>query len=318
MRARVALRILTLASAFGLIARPAGAGPWGLAPREWYERVESGVFSSPSVYLDSGLRADTGLVVERRTVSLYNELGWKQGMTFLFRLPAVSVTRRDDSRAKQATATGLQDLLVGMRFSLLQGRVPTALEVAWTAPLGYNRNLDALGMGLGDGQQQLSVELHAGMEFLGRGFVQVSGGRVDRFLGTGGMVRALYPVVRATRLESDSALRANSDSERAVWSDRLAASADAAFWVSRSVLAGARYRGFVTLSRGQLTPDINLHQMGPMVLYRVDDRLDVYAGSWIATAGRNTSRANEAYAGLAFHKTKLNRLQGFLGGKQGP
>ena len=132
------------------------------------------------------------------------------------------------------------------------------------------------------------------------------------------MVRALYPVVRATRLESDSALRANSDSERAVWSDRLAASADAAFWVSRSVLAGARYRGFVTLSRGQLTPDINLHQMGPMVLYRVDDRLDVYAGSWIATAGRNTSRANEAYAGLAFHKTKLNRLQGFLGGKQGP
>jgi hypothetical protein len=318
MRARVALRILILASAAGLFARPAGAGPWGLAHGEWYSKVESGVFSSPSVYLDSGVKADTGLVVEQRTLSLYNELGWKKGMTFLFRIPAVSITRQDGFRATQATATGFQDLMVGMRWALLTGRVPTAFEVAWMAPMGYNRNLDSLNMRLGDGQQQLSLELHAGMEFLGRGFVQVSGGRVDRFLGTGGMVRALYPYVRATRVESDSVLRSRSGSERAVWSDRLSASADAAFWVSRSVLAGARYRGFVTLSHGQLAPDINLHQAGPVLLYRVDDRLDVYAGSWFSTAGRNTPRTNEVYAGIAFHKTKLNRLQGFLGGKQGP
>ena len=55
---------------------------------------------------------------------------------------------------------------------------------------------------------------------------------------------------------------------------------------------------------------------GPVVLYRVDDGLDVYAGSWSTTAGRNTLRYREVYAGVAFHKTKLNRLQGFLGNKQ--
>jgi hypothetical protein len=318
MSARIALPIVLLAASAALLPRPAAAGPWGLAPGEWYSRIEGSVFSTSTFYLDGGARSDTSLVVEQRALSSYNELGWKRGMTFFFNLPAMSVTRRDDLHPMRATATGFQDILVGIRFRLLEGRTPMALELAWSGPLGYNRNLDSLGLQLGDGLQQATIEFHVGRSLFGRGFVQASGGRGYRYLGTGGLVRASYPYLYAVRQEEDSVLSSRAEPEKWVWSDRLFASADLGVWVGPSLLVGGRYRGFVTLSHGPLAPDVNLHLAGPVLLYRLDDRLDMYAGSWSTTAGRNTFRFNQVYVGVAFHKTKLDRLQGFLGGKQAP
>ena len=47
-------------------------------------------------------------------------------------------------------------------------------------------------------------------------------------------------------------------------------------------------------------------------------RLDVFAGSWHTPSGRNTLALDQYYAGLAWKSTKLNRLQGFLGGDARP
>ena len=193
-----------------------------------------------------------------------------------------------------------------------------ALEVAWSGPMGYNRSLESLGLHLGDGLQQASLDLHVGRSLFGRGFVQASAGRAYRYLGAGGLLRAFYPNLLAERVRPDSVLRSHGHAEKWAWSDRLSASVDAGVWVSRSLLVGGSYRGLVTASHGALAPDVRLHQAGPVLLYRLDDRLDLIAGSWSSTAGRNTLHFGQVYAAMAFHKTKLNRLQGYLGGTRSP
>jgi hypothetical protein len=60
------------------------------------------------------------------------------------------------------------------------------------------------------------------------------------------------------------------------------------------------------------------YSAGPVVLVRVDDRLDVSGGSWFTWFGRNALRSNEVYLAVAFKQSKLNRLQGFLGTSQRP
>jgi hypothetical protein len=55
-----------------------------------------------------------------------------------------------------------------------------------------------------------------------------------------------------------------------------------------------------------------------MVLYRVDDHLDVKAGSWSTASGKNVLHYDQFYVGVAFHQSKLNRLQGFSGSTKNP
>jgi hypothetical protein len=54
------------------------------------------------------------------------------------------------------------------------------------------------------------------------------------------------------------------------------------------------------------------------MLWRVDDRLDLTAGSWSTAMARNNLHYDQFYVALAFKQTKLNRLQGFLGGTKAP
>ena len=300
MSARIALPTLLLAVLAGVTpASEAAAGPWGLAPGEWFANLEGSTFTSSSFHLADGSRASTGLLVQQRALRLYGEMGWKKRASVVFALPAMSVTRRDGP--VQGTATGFQDVLLGLRYHVLDGVTAAAIEIDWNAPAGYNRNLDSLGLHLGDGLQELSADLGLGTAMLGRGFVQGSLGYGYRFLGIG--KRDKGPVVAG-----------DPATAKHTWSDRLRASADLALWVRPSLLVGARYRGIVTLSNGALVPETNAHLAGAVLLYRVDDRLDVLAGSWSTASGKNTLHVNELYVGVAFHHTKLNHLQGFLGG----
>ena len=50
----------------------------------------------------------------------------------------------------------------------------------------------------------------------------------------------------------------------------------------------------------------------------VDDRIDAFAGSWHSPVGKNVLHIDEYYAGVTWKATKLNRLQGFLGGAKRP
>jgi len=303
MSARTALPTLSFAVLASLaLVRPAGAGPWGIGPGEWYAGFEGSTFTANTFHGD-GFRADTGLVVEERALRSTFELGAGRRVTLVLGLPVVSITRRD--ARVQGTASGFQDLLVGARYNLINRSTALALEIDWNAPSGYNRKLDTLGTRLGDGLQELSARLELGTTLGSRGFLQGSVAYGYRYLGV--FERDSGPYVAGTPVLA-----------KYQWSDRLHANADVALWMGSSWLVAGRYRGLVTLSHGALVPETNVHLAGPLLLYRVDDRLDVFAGSWSTATGKNTLHYDQVYLGLAFHRTSLSRVQGFLGGTQTP
>ena len=67
-----------------------------------------------------------------------------------------------------------------------------------------------------------------------------------------------------------------------------------------------------------LSPERTLHLAGPVLVWRVDDRLDLTAGSWSTAMAKNALDYNQVYVAVAFKQTRLNRLQGFLGGTKAP
>ncbi len=303
MSARSALPTLTIALLTTLAAvPPAAAGPWGLARGEWAATVEGSTFAANTFHGD-GFRADSGLIVEERALRALVEVGWKHRLTLVIGLPVASVTRR--STAVQGTATGFQDLLLGMRYGLASGRRAAALELDWQAPSGYNRNLDTLGTRLGDGLQELSARLQLGTAIAGRAFLEGGLGYGYRYLGI-------------TERTAGAVAPGDRSPAKYLWSSRLHAHADLGIWIGPSLLAGGRYRGVKTLSNGALAPETDVHLAGPILLYRVDDRLDMFAGSWSTATGKNTLHSDQVYLGLSFHRTTLDRLQGYLGGTRAP
>lgn len=303
MSARIALPTLSFAAvAMFLLVPPAAAGPWGLTPGEWYAGIEGRTYTSNTFRGDAG-RADTGLVVEERALAALVELGLAKRMTLVCGLPTVSVTRRNATA--EGTATGFQNVLLGFRYNLVNGSTAAALELDWSAPAGYNRKLDTLGTQLGDGLQELAARLDVGTAIGARGFLQGSLGYGYRYLGIG-------------KRDAGEYVPGDPPSAKYVWSDRLHASADLGLWLGNSWLAGGRYRSTVTLSHGALVPESSVHLAGPFLLYRLDDRLDLFAGSWSTASGKHTLHYDQVYLGLAFRRTSLNRVQGFLGGTQSP
>ena len=96
------------------------------------------------------------------------------------------------------------------------------------------------------------------------------------------------------------------------------------------MLAG-RYDGIYTLedpnlppisqSRGLGTdPDQRLvrHRVGPMLVFRVDDRMDLIASTLHTATAKNVLHTDEIYVGVAVRHDTLNRLQGFLGTQKNP
>ncbi|TMQ62447.1 MAG: hypothetical protein E6K78_11775 [Candidatus Eisenbacteria bacterium] len=317
MNVRIALAFLgTAALALATISLSAHAGPWGLAPGEYYSEFRSSFFAAHDYADQNGDRralAGGGLVQGRSLVS-YNEVGWKKRLSFILGIPAESITRRYASGADTSyrpTATGLGDGLVGLRYRLLDGKTGVAIELDWKPPLGYDRNLYVSSHGdsvhsrgadgsldfnrlkqigsptLGDGQQDVTLALHAGAALPAlRGFFEASGGYKYRF-------------------EKPS--------------DQIVGSADLGVWVRPSFLVAGRYQGEIATQStegGTLDPD--WHRVGPTVIYRVDDRMDLIASSLFTITGTNTLHYPEYFVGVAFKNTKLNRLQGFLGGTKAP
>ena len=72
------------------------------------------------------------------------------------------------------------------------------------------------------------------------------------------------------------------------------------------------------MSNGPLVPETTQHLAGPVLLFRVDDGLDMMAGSWSTASGKNVLHYVQIYLGVSFRQTKLNRLQGFSGTTQAP
>lgn len=328
MRARTALQVLWLAAlAVPVSALPSAAGPWAVSKGEWFSSFEGSVFSAPTVYDQDGHRQELGYTTEQRALRSYSEIGWKKKVSILLGLPAVSVTRSIGTVS--GTATGLQDAMVGMRLNLVNGASAASVQIDWTAPLGYDRKRGFYGQLLGDGVlyvdslgnlqtpdglQQLAGRLDVGTALMGRGFFQGSIGYGYRYYSFGKREKTVEDL--RERDDAGNVLRIHTGS--GLWSTHLLASADLGVWVNRSVLVGGRYRGTTTGSQGPLMRETSQHLAGAIALYRVDDHLDMFAGSWSTAAGKNVLHYDQAYVGVAFHQSKLNRLQGFSGSMQTP
>jgi hypothetical protein len=290
-------------------SRTAQAGPWLPAPGEYYAELTGGLFSADSYHNDDGDRVSLDGKWEERSARATVELGWKKRTSFFMSAPFISATQRYATGTR--TSTGLEDLRIGLRYGLRQGATALAAELDWRGPLGYDRGSSVFGDPLRDGGlEQISLALLYGAPLRKSGFLQ---------LGVGGGYRYLSLTRKGkhvTNPEDPEAPVIDEAKER--WGVPLLASADLGIWLTRDILLAGRYSGSTTLSHGNLYPERTVHLAGPMLLYRVDDRLDLMAGSWSTAIAHDAPHYDQVYVGVAFKQTKLNRAQGFLGGLKTP
>ena len=294
--------LCAIAAAAGPLASPAAtpaAGPWSLAPGEYYTELYGSSFSTGTGFDDGGTRVQLGgQRVEERAIRSYTEMGWKKHWSFQMWLPFVTNSVRDAGTTGGMSISGLQDIGLGFRWKLKNGAHAAALQFSWEAPTGYN---DHLTLPVGDGQQKLSASLQLGGPAGKRGLWELGGGyRYD--------YRAITSRTSGTIASSpDSIIDGGRN-----WSDHAIVNAAYGHWFGNLQVAGIYGGSFpVQTGRGY---EITQHTIGPRFTYRVDERLDAFAGSWHTPAGKNTPHLDEYYAGVAWKLTKLDRLQGFIGG----
>jgi hypothetical protein len=299
------LTLLLVPTAF----RSAQAGPWLPAPGEYYAELRGSLFSAEDYHNADGDRVALGGKWEERSLRALVELGWKKHLSFVMSAPFVSATQRYETGDR--TSTGLEDMQIGLRCGLHQGRSALAAELGWQGPLGYDRGSSVFGDPLRDGGlEQLSLMLSCGTPIAKRGFLQLGAGGGYRFLSLTGKGKHVTDPADPEGPVIDEA------KER--WGVPVQASADLGLWLSRNLLVGGRYAGTITASHGNLYPERTVHLAGPVLLYRVDDRLDLMAGSWSTAMAENALHYDQVYVSVAFKSTKLNRAQGFLGGLKTP
>lgn len=262
----------------------ADGGAWTVGRGEWFSEVSGTRMSANASFLEDGrdVALDGGLRIQSRTVTSYNEIGWKKNVSVALTLPFEDLTY--SAGRDEATVSGLSDLRAALRFRLREGAPSLVLDVGWKAPLGYEKRLVP---SLGNGRQEAFGDFYGGFSLPWLpGFVQASRG--FNFVGEDGLLIATT-------------------------------NADLAGWCGSRVLIGMRYSDATIISSESNVYDMSAaYSAGPVVLVRVDDRLDVSGGSWFTWFGRNALRSNEVYLAVAFKQSKLNRLQGFLGTSQRP
>ncbi len=314
-----AARAAFLAAAAALaFTAAAHAGAWLPAPGEYQTEFHASGFSADSWHGADGARwplAGNGLY-EVRSLVATTDMGWKKGRSFFLSIPFSGVTRREGAARTGAipgysrTETGLGDLVIGFRVKLKQTTSALSVDLAWKAPLGYARDFarrDSLGRmltvtgapgdssrpavaqyppTLGAGQQDLMATLNWGTPLARRGFLDASVGYRYRFEAP---------------------------------ADQIIARADLGLWLGSRLLVGGRYSGEIAAGDGETPGDkVTRHLAGPILLLRVDDRCDVFAGSFHTASAENALHVDQLYAGMAFKVTKLDRLQGWLGGMRKP
>lgn len=278
--------ISPLAVACALLPTVASAGPWLPMPGEYYTEFSVTHGSSNSFFDVEGVKHpyNFGVLSESREFTSYNEIGWKKRVSLALSIPVRSVSLRSDLPGVEGTQTGLADLLIGLRAKLKDGETAVAFEAAWQTPMGYYRDaFPALGAG-----------------------VQNLGGRV--VFGTGiPTIQGFLELGFGYVYRSEEAL------------DRMIHNANLGVWATPSLLVSARYLGsnYVGSSAKSALESDSFH-LGPEIRYRLDDRMDVFGGASYTLAGRNADRTDEYFVGFAVKRTRLDRLQGYLGGKHRP
>lgn len=351
-RAASSALILSLLIAPGFF-RPAQAGPWLPAPGEYCTELRGGLFNADTYRNNDGKRTPLGGEWEERSILGTVELGWKKNVSVVFAAPFIGTTGM--AGVGSATSTGLEDLGLGLRVGLMRGPTALAAELDWQTPLGYDRESSMFADSLrGGGFQQLSLSLLFGRPIARRGFMQLGAGagiRSGSGVGDDEIIAQLFADAKSHWLSQQDASFSPSATTLVAAANcaeyqslPLMASADLGLWVTRSLLLCARYSGVTVLANKEFTVPMASsggvplipggpvqpwnyevsgvvrarHLAGMSLVWRVDERLDLTAGSWSTMMARNSLHYDQVYVALTFKQTSLNRLQGFLGGTKAP
>lgn len=316
--ALLASATLTLASP-SRAGIPAGATPWVLRPGEFYSEVYGSAFAANTFLDDTGERPPLNGKLDQRELVSYNELGWKKGRSIWF---AVPFANRGFTRFSggTSTSTGLGDIDLGVRFRLKGGYAPASLALGWTAPLGSNRKLFPGTDGDGgtdpasyppysaSNASDTSLYFNQGLQSLRAGLDFGGHAWKSAFWTAGGEFRYRYLEFLSTEKSSHNARF-------------VGANASLGWWVQRSLLLTGVFQGEWVMSQSEnydrnLGVDRDPKRMlaGLRATWRVDDRMDVFAGSAHVVSGRNVIHYDQYYFGIAWRQSSLSRYAGAYGG----
>ena len=285
LRTRAVL-VAMLAAAASLLPCLAAAGAWTPARGEYYSEMYAFRNFSDTYYDSAGARftVPQGGRFERRSFEFQNELGWKKRLSVAFGMPITSSTTNYRTIGVQQTETGFGDFDFGFKYKLMDGATALAIEAGIIVPLGYQTTTLAP---LGSGEQLWRGRVWYGKTFPG----------LNAFLETS--VSYLSPF-KSGREQARAQVQAGA-------------------WVGSSVLLLGHYEYAQLLGGSSLaSDDVRIQTVGPELRYRIDDKLDVFAGSQHIASGRGVLHSDGYYVGMAFRKSKHNRLQGLLGNKTQP
>ena len=314
----LAVATLTLAapSRAGL---PTGSSPWVLKPGEFYSELTGSLFAARSFHDNESERPSLDGKLDERQLISYNELGWKSRASVWLAVPIVN---RGFTRftGGTSTSTGLGDIDLGLRYRLRGGNAPASLSFGWTAPLGANRklfpgsdgdggtdpskyppysssNLSDTSLYFDQGLQSLRV----GVDFGGRAWKRA-------FWTAGGEWRYRFLEFGTTGGSSRNARL-------------IGGNASLGWWATNSLLLTGLFNGeWATQQSANYDRDLSLDRepkrllAGPRLTWRVDERMDVIAGSWHVTSGKNVIHYDQYYFGIAWRQSSLSRYAGAYGG----
>jgi hypothetical protein len=303
--------MLILAVGTGLsLVHTAYAGPWFLKPGEYATEIAGSWYSAYHYGDEDGTehRLANGGEYEQRTGSWLTEMGWKKSMSVVFGLPFTSITRNPGDAMPLRTTTVLGNGLFGLKYKLANGARAAAIEVDASFPLGYQKDLtlthaDSVTATRPDGTFDWNVARQLSTPVAGDGATSI-----------------VSTIQLGTALGKSAFLSGfgGYDYHGKDYQGRIMAGADLAFWFRDHWLFGGRYRGATASSGDNVTHDTSYHEAGPVITYRVDDHLDVFASTMHTITIKNGFHTDEVRFGFTFKQTKLNRVQGYLGSTQHP
>ena len=318
-----------LASATLTLAAPShaayatGATPWVLKPGEFYSEISGSVFAANSFLDNDNNRPPLNGKLDQRELVSYNELGWKKSASVWLAVPFVSRGFTRFEGGGTSTSTGLGDIDLGFRYRLKGGSTPASLSFGWTAPLGANRKLFPGSDGDGGTDpasyppysasnaadtslyfNQGLQSLRVGVDFGGRAWKRA-------FWTAGGEWRYRFLEFGSTDKSSHNARS-------------IGGNASLGWWVQHSLLVSGLFQGeWVTSQSENYDRNLSIDRepkrllAGVRATWRVDDRMDVFAGSWHVASGQNVIHYDQYYFGIAWRQSSLSKYAGAYGGTKG-
>ena len=167
-----------------LVALPpsnaAAGGGWVKKKRGFYGKVSVGSLRSNRYYSLTGTLNDQGAQFRQTSVNLYAEYGLTNRLTAILNVPAW----RSNRFATTGRTTGIGDAMVELKYGLLTGKIPVAVSVAPSLPIGKSRALVAdvntpgslINLPIGDGELNVWTRLYASLPISSRAYVSFDGG----------------------------------------------------------------------------------------------------------------------------------------------